>query len=149
MSKSWFLLIIQGHESTVEIINRDGEKKIKDEALEKELFKDVYALYDESLEIVSRLINKVDETENIAADSMEMLAKQKEQLRGIDNEMDNMNSSLKIANKELSSFMRRVMRTKIILIAVAIIFALVLLCVISGAVYIILMSMGVRKFNSI
>lgn len=106
-------------------------------------------MYDESLEIVSRLINKVDETENIAADSMEMLAKQKEQLRGIDNEMDNMNSSLKIANKELSSFMRRVMRTKIILIAVAIIFALVLLCVISGAVYIILMSMGVRKFNSI
>jgi len=46
------------------------------------------------MEIVERLIERVDDTKSVAADSLVMLPKQREQLERIDKEVDHLGSNV-------------------------------------------------------
>jgi t-SNARE complex subunit (syntaxin) len=113
---------------------KGGKKKVKDQELEDELFKDIYAAQDESLAIVQRLISKSDETIDIAQESQEMLSKQREQLQRIDEKMDELGSNITRGRKELVSFLRKLACDKMIMIIAVI----VLLCIIALIIFLII-----------
>ena len=100
---------------------RTGKSKIKDKELEDELFKDIYTTQGESIKIVERLIAKADETTDLAQESSEMLKKQREQLRRIDEELDGLGSGIDRGKKEVVSFLRRLATDKVILMVIALI----------------------------
>jgi SNARE protein len=100
---------------------KGGKKKIKNEELENELFKEIYKDQDESLAIVQRLIQKADETTDLAQESQEMLARQREQLKRIDEKMDELGSNITRGRKEIVSFLRRLACDKMIMVIVIII----------------------------
>lgn len=107
-------------ESKVEVYeDENGKKKVRHEALEEELFKEIYALQDESLSIVQRLLSKADEASELATDTQQVLAAQREQLERIDEEMDKLGSNITRAGREITSFMRRMATDVFILILCA------------------------------
>ncbi len=100
---------------------KSGKKKVKDQELEDELFKEIYADQDASLLIVKRLISKADDTIDIAQESQEMLAKQREQLQRIDEKMDELGDNITRGRRELVDFLRKLACDKAIMIIVAIV----------------------------
>mmetsp|Transcript_10648 Transcript_10648/g.39745 ORF Transcript_10648/g.39745 Transcript_10648/m.39745 type:complete len:294 (-) Transcript_10648:140-1021(-) len=103
----------------VEVREVDGKKRVRNEALEEELFKDVFAMQDQSLSIVQRLLQKADESSELATDTQQVLAAQREQLEHIDEEMDRLGSNITRAGKEITSFMRRMATDGLILVLCA------------------------------
>ncbi len=121
---------------------REERKKIRDAEMEKDLFKDVFNLQDESMQIVERLLNKATVIKEDALDINAMLMKQKEQLNVCDEQLDRINTAAKMARRELTSFMRKVVRTKILLVVIILLLILALILVILAAGYITLKSTG-------
>ncbi len=98
-----------------------GKKKYKNEEMEKELFKDIYAVQGDSIKIVERLIAKADETQEIAQESTEMLVRQREKLLKIDEELDKLGSGIDQGKREVISFLRKVASDKIIIAVIVLV----------------------------
>lgn len=103
----------------VEVREVDGKKKVKNDALEEELFKDIFDTQNQSLSIVQSLLKKADESSELATDTQKVLKEQREQLERIDEEMDHLGSNIKRAGKEITSFMRRMATDALILVLCA------------------------------
>ncbi|KAG2392004.1 hypothetical protein C9374_013489 [Naegleria lovaniensis] len=102
------------------------QNKSRNDQLADELFKEIYETQGDSLDIVKRLIDKADETKTIAAESMEILKRQREQLEKIDKEMDELGSNIKRGSNEIKSFMRRLATDKLIMILILLVVLAVL-----------------------
>ncbi|EFC36805.1 predicted protein [Naegleria gruberi] len=115
-------------DEVVEVVasEKSASNKTKNEQIADELFKEIYETQGDSLDIVKRLIDKADETKAIAAESMEMLKRQREQLERIDKEMDELGSNITRGSNELKSFMRRLATDKLIMVLILLVVLAVL-----------------------
>ncbi|KAL9645205.1 hypothetical protein ABK040_002406 [Willaertia magna] len=119
------------------------QKQLHDE-IEKELFAEVFATQKECIEIIDRLNKKADETINLAADSAEMLKTQREHLLRIDEELDALGSNITRAQKEVTSFLRRIRTDKFC----AVLCLIVVLAIIGGAIFAIVMRFIPKNDNN-
>lgn len=106
-------------EEEEEIELKSTKKKEKD--LSEELFKEIFETQQDSIAILERIINKADESQALAEDSMEMLKIQGEQIVRIDDRLDELGSAITRGGRELKSLFRRLQTEKIILLIVALI----------------------------
>jgi len=136
-------------DEVVEVVASDKalSGKQKNDALADELFKEIYETQGDSLEIVKRLIDKADDTKAVAADSMEMLKKQREQLERIDKEMDELGSNITRGTNEIKSFMRRLATDKVIIILILLVVLAVLAIIIWRIVDYVLKKFGIDMYG--
>jgi hypothetical protein len=120
--------------------NKDEEEielkstKRKEKDLGEELFKEIFETQQDSIAILERIINKADESQALAEESMEMLKIQGEQIVRIDNRLDELGSAITRGGRELKSLFRRLQTEKIILLIVALIALAILGLIIWGLV---------------
>ncbi len=119
------------------------KKKVKDDKLEQELFAEIFGNQDESMAIIQRMLAKAEESKKIALEASEILAKQKEQLQQCDAELDKIGDNAKLAKAELNKFMKRVGKTKFLLVLIIIFLVLALLVIAGVVVFFILKTLGV------
>ncbi|KAG2377928.1 hypothetical protein C9374_009013 [Naegleria lovaniensis] len=115
--------------------NLTKEQRQKHDDIERELFAEVFSTQKDCLDIIDRLNKKAEETIAIATDSAELLKQQREQLHRIDEEMDALGSNIKRAQKEVTSFMRRIHTDK----CCAVMCLLVALAILGGCIFAIVM----------
>lgn len=118
------------------------KKKVKDEKLEQELFAEIFGNQDESMAIIQRMLAKAEESKKIALEANEILAKQKEQLKQCDAELDKIGDNAKLAKAELNKFMKRVGKTKFLLVLIIIFLVVALLVVAGVVVFFVLKTLG-------
>nr|AVP50010.1 NPSN11 [Naegleria fowleri]CAG4709269.1 unnamed protein product [Naegleria fowleri] len=115
--------------------NLTKEQRQKHDEIERELFAEVFTTQKDCLDIIDRLNKKAEETIAIATDSAELLKQQREQLHRIDEEMDALGSNVKRAQREVTSFMRRIQTDK----CCAVMCLLVALAILGGCIFAIVM----------
>ncbi|KAL9643076.1 hypothetical protein ABK040_002816 [Willaertia magna] len=107
--------------SSSEKVNDKKSGKITHDQVVDDLFKDIYGLHNDSLQIVQGLIVKAEDTKAIAADSLEMLKRQREQLERIDKDLDELGDTIKRGKAEVVSFMRRLATEKLVLVLIVLV----------------------------
>lgn len=99
-----------------------------------DLFKEIFETQEDSIAILERLINRADESQVIAEDSLSILQLQREQLERIDRRMEELGTGLKRASRELRSFFRKLATEKIILLSIILITLGILALIIWGLI---------------
>jgi len=109
--------------------------KAKNKEIVDELFRDTFAKWNESMEILERIERVADDTQAVGTAALEKLNLQTEQLRAIDQGLDDLQSNIKRARTEIASFARGVARQKCIFIVIIGVCLMVLLIVIAVIVW--------------
>mmetsp|Transcript_2657 Transcript_2657/g.3824 ORF Transcript_2657/g.3824 Transcript_2657/m.3824 type:complete len:204 (+) Transcript_2657:303-914(+) len=111
------------------VIDEDdsGRKVVKDEKLEQELFKEVFAEQDKCIKLIDSMIGKADEAIEVNADSLAVIKAQNEQLKKINQEMDELGGNITLARKEFASLARRLATDKLIVVVICAVAFLVFL----------------------
>ena len=109
--------------------------KAKNKEIVDELFRDTFAKWNESMEILERIERTADDTQAVGTAALEKLNLQTEQLRAIDQGLDDLQSNIKRARSEIASFARGVARQKCIFIVVIGVCLMILLIVIAVIVW--------------
>lgn len=92
------------------------------------------AIQQDDIETLNRVQRRVDETKDLGANTLATMAQQRDQIIQIDKDVDQVESNLKLANRHLRTFVRRLATDKIIMGFILLIFIAVVVIIVKSIV---------------
>lgn len=96
----------------------DGRQMVKDEDLERKLFKEVFELQDDCMKLLEGMKKKTETIKELNTESLNIIQEQNDQLRRIDEGLDELGGNIKLARKEFASLARKLATDKLIIVGI-------------------------------